>query len=129
MAEPVGTRQCSPLRFDERAEKRAALTEPASPLPAAQDMKRGHSTKEIWLRAKGEMPSFRISPHAGSTGEHTIMAYLRTSSTEPQQPRTAKEVIAANVKSLIEQLEAGHSEALTAYLNAMSRFHNYSFLC
>jgi hypothetical protein len=45
MAEPVGTRQYSPLRFDERAEERAVLTEPASPLPAAQDMKRGHSTK------------------------------------------------------------------------------------
>jgi len=25
-------------------------------------MKRGHSTKEIWLRAKGEMPSFRFRP-------------------------------------------------------------------
>ena len=47
---------------------------------------------------------------------------------QPQQkPQTAKEMIAANVKSLIEQLEAGHSDALTAYLNAMSRFHNYSF--
>ena len=43
------------------------------------------------------------------------------------QPKTAKEVIAANVQNLIEQLEAGHSDALTAYLNAMSRFHNYSF--
>jgi hypothetical protein len=42
------------------------------------------------------------------------------------QPMTAKEIIAANVQSLIEQLEAGHSDALTAYLNAMSRFHNYS---
>jgi antirestriction protein ArdC len=38
-----------------------------------------------------------------------------------------QELIAANVKSLIEQLEAGHSDALTAYLDAMSRFHNYSF--
>ena len=47
----------------------------------------------------------------------------------PQQRQTAKEIIAANVKSLIEQLEAGHSEALTAYLEAMRRFHNYSFLC
>jgi hypothetical protein len=47
--------------------------------------------------------------------------------TDNQQPKTAKEVIAANVKSLIEQLEAGHSDALTAYLNAMSRFHSYSF--
>lgn len=46
---------------------------------------------------------------------------------QQQQPQTAKEVIAANVQSLIQQLEAGHSAALTAYLNAMSRFHNYSF--
>ena len=46
---------------------------------------------------------------------------------QPHQRQTAKEVIAANVKSLIEQLEAGHSDALTAYLDAMSRFHNYSF--
>lgn len=46
---------------------------------------------------------------------------------QPQQRQTAKEIIAANVKELIAQLEAGHSDALTAYLNAMSRFHNYSF--
>jgi hypothetical protein len=50
-----------------------------------------------------------------------------SSNTDQQQPRTAKEVIAANVHALIDQLEAGHSDVLTAYLNAMSRFHNYSF--
>jgi len=44
-----------------------------------------------------------------------------------QQKQTAKEVIADNVQALIEQLEQGHSEALTAYLTAMGRFHNYSF--
>ncbi len=44
-----------------------------------------------------------------------------------QKQQTAKEVIAANVQLLIEQLEAGHSEGLTAYLTAMGRFHNYSF--
>ncbi len=43
------------------------------------------------------------------------------------KPQTSKEVIADNVKLLIEQLEAGHSEGLTAYLTAMGRFHNYSF--
>src|SRR6202789_282795 len=46
---------------------------------------------------------------------------------QSQQRQTAKEIIAANVKELIAQLEAGHSDALTAYLDAMSRFHNYSF--
>src|SRR6202049_2823218 len=43
------------------------------------------------------------------------------------KPQPSKEVIAANVKLLIEQLEQGHSEGLTAYLTAMGRFHNYSF--
>jgi hypothetical protein len=46
---------------------------------------------------------------------------------QPQPKQTAKEAIAANVKALIEQLEQGHSEALTAYLSAMGKFHNYSF--
>jgi len=44
-----------------------------------------------------------------------------------QQKQTAKEVIAANIQALIEQLEQGHSEALTGYLTAMGKFHNYSF--
>jgi hypothetical protein len=43
------------------------------------------------------------------------------------KPQTSKEVIAANVQLLIEQMEAGHSEGLTAYLTAMGRFHHYSF--
>jgi hypothetical protein len=43
------------------------------------------------------------------------------------KPQTSREVIQANVALLIEQLEAGHSEGLTAYLSAMGRFHNYSF--
>jgi hypothetical protein len=49
--------------------------------------------------------------------------------TLPSSPKaqTSKEIIAANVKLLIEQLESGHSEGLTVYLTAMGRFHNYSF--
>jgi antirestriction protein ArdC len=47
---------------------------------------------------------------------------------QPQlKQQTAKEAIAASVQTLIEQLEQGHSEGLTAYLTAMGRFHNYSF--
>ena len=44
-----------------------------------------------------------------------------------KKPNTKQELIAVNIKLLIEQLEAGHSDALTNYLTAMSRFHNYSF--
>src|SRR6195952_2574014 len=50
-----------------------------------------------------------------------------TSLPSTPKPQTFKEVIAANVQLLIEQLEAGHSEGLTAYLTAMGRFHSYSF--
>jgi hypothetical protein len=44
-----------------------------------------------------------------------------------KKPTTKQELIAANIKLLIEQLKAGKSDALTHYLTAMSRFHNYSF--
>src|SRR6201994_1985800 len=46
---------------------------------------------------------------------------------DSKKPTTKQELIAANIKLLIEQLEAGHSDALTNYLTAMSRFHTYSF--
>jgi len=46
---------------------------------------------------------------------------------ESKKPTTQQELIAANIKLLIQQLEAGHSEALTNYLTAISHFHNYSF--
>ena len=46
---------------------------------------------------------------------------------DSKKPTTKQELITANIKLLIEQLEAGHSEAFTHYLTAISRFHNYSF--
>jgi hypothetical protein len=48
---------------------------------------------------------------------------------ENRKPATAQQLVRENVQFLIEQLEAGKSEALTAYLDAMVHFHNYSFLC
>jgi len=46
---------------------------------------------------------------------------------DSKKPLTKQELITQNIKLLIEQLEAGKSDALTNYLTAMSRFHNYSF--
>ena len=79
-------------------------------------------------RVQRQRPS--ATAQGGSTHEHRSHRRIVTPSTQntnKQQKQTAKEVIAANVQALIEQLEQGHSDALTAYLNAMSRFHNYSF--
>ncbi|WP_047496985.1 ArdC family protein [Terriglobus sp. TAA 43] len=46
---------------------------------------------------------------------------------DSKKPLTKQELITANIKLLIEQLEAGHSDVLTHYLTAMGRFHTYSF--
>jgi hypothetical protein len=64
-----------------------------------------------------------------SSAAVTVNNPVQSSTYQPkqQQRQTAKEVIAANVEALIAQLEAGKSDALTAYLDAMARFHNYSF--
>lgn len=54
-------------------------------------------------------------------------------SDSPYQQRTTQRdnptqmLIKQAVDHLIQQLEAGKSESLTAYLKAMARFHNYSF--
>ncbi len=61
-------------------------------------------------------------PYTSSNANNTASA------SEKRKPQTAQQLIRENVLCLIAQLEAGHSDALTAYLNAMSRFHRYSFL-
>ena len=70
------------------------------------------------------------SNHA-PTAPHRKNAALRSNS--PYQQRTterenpAQQLIKQAVDFLLKQLEEGKSEALTAYLGAMARFHNYSF--
>jgi len=65
---------------------------------------------------------------------HRKNAAKRTNpSDSPYQGRTAQRdnptqlIIKQAVEHLIEQVRAGKSDALTAYLGAMARFHNYSF--
>jgi hypothetical protein len=63
-------------------------------------------------------------------GEDTMSSNATTdniTAIDSKKPSTKQELITANIKLLIEQLEAGKSDALTRYLTAMSRFHNYSF--
>lgn len=55
------------------------------------------------------------------------MTTTTPANTNVKTPNTKQELIAANIKLHIEQLEAGQSDALTNYLTAMSRCHNYSF--
>jgi hypothetical protein len=70
---------------------------------------------------------------AGNTAPHRKNAAQRTRCDSPYQQRTTQKdnptqvIIKQAVDYLIQQLEAGKSEALSAYLGAMARFHNYSF--
>ena len=66
-----------------------------------------------------------------NTAPHSENAAL--SGHSPYQQRTTQrdnptqQLIKQAVDYLMQQLEAGHSETLAAYLSAMARFHSYSF--
>ncbi len=47
--------------------------------------------------------------------------------TSKGKAQSTEELVKASVQTLVQALEAGHSEALTQYLRAMARFHTYSF--
>jgi hypothetical protein len=76
-------------------------------------------------------------PYANSNNTtnapHSKNAALRSRNESPYQQRTSQkdnptqQLIKQAVDHLIQQLEAGKSETLTAYLAAMARFHSYSF--
>ena len=67
------------------------------------------------------------SNNRNSNSNHTAPHSTNAAQHSNHQQTTTQQIIAENVKHLIEQLEQGKSEALTAYLSAMARFHNYSF--
>ncbi len=70
------------------------------------------------------MPRFYAEVQKPNQGANTMKTIATIDS---KKPNTKQELIATNIKLLIEQLEAGHSEALTNYLTAMSRYRTYSF--
>src|ERR1700679_4363071 len=63
----------------------------------------------------------------GNFATPSSIASNPASGNENRKPVSAQQLVRENVQFLIQQLEAGHSEALTAYLNAMVHFPNYSF--
>src|SRR6266852_5124992 len=46
---------------------------------------------------------------------------------ETSKTKNNQELVKASIDALVKALEAGHSDALSGYLTAMSQFHNYSF--
>jgi antirestriction protein ArdC len=47
--------------------------------------------------------------------------------TSKGKTESTQELVKASIQVLIDALESGHSEVLTSYLNAMAKFHHYSF--
>jgi hypothetical protein len=76
---------------------------------------------------------YTSSNTATTTAPHSKNAAFRNPSESPYQQRTTQkdnptqQLIKQAVDFLLQQLEAGKSETLTAYLAAMARFHSYSF--
>lgn len=72
-------------------------------------------------------------PSHRTTAPHRKNAAQRGTSDSPYQQRTTQKdnltqlLIKQAVEYLMQQLEAGHSDALATYLSTMARFHNYSF--
>ena len=62
-----------------------------------------------------------------SNGAASSITSNTASGSENRKPATAQQLIRENVQYLVQQLESGHSEALTAFLDAMAHFRNYSF--
>src|ERR1700761_1544073 len=73
------------------------------------------------------MPCRRFASGRAKATAREELPMSSTATIDSKKPTTKQELIAANIKLLIEQLNAGKSDALTNYLTAMSRFHTYSF--
>ena len=67
------------------------------------------------------------SASTASNGLTSSIASDTAPGSENRKPASAQQLVRENVQYLIQQLEAGKSEALTAYLDAMVHFPNYSF--
>ena len=67
------------------------------------------------------------TPHRTNAAQRTERSTSPYQQRTSQKDNTAQLVIKQAVDFLIQQLEAGKSETLTAYLGAMARFHKYSF--
>ena len=65
------------------------------------------------------------APHKRNAAQRNRITSDQQRTTQKDNP--TQQLIKQAEDYLIQQLEAGKSETLTAYLNAMARFHAYSF--
>jgi hypothetical protein len=91
-------------------------------------MKRSNGNRSIAANsASNGATGIQAAPHSKNAAQRN------NRSDSPYQGRTAQKdnptqlIIKQAVDFLIQQVEAGKSETLAAYLAAMARFHNYSF--
>src|ERR1035437_10388498 len=77
-------------------------------------------------RPTGQTKEKTMEYHSNTNTDGSAAVHAASGSNN-RKPATAQQLIRENVQFLIEQLEAGHSESLTAFLDAMAHFHQYSF--
>jgi antirestriction protein ArdC len=82
---------------------------------------------------EGKTMEYQSNDHSSSAATTASNGTIGSIPSKPasdsnnRKPASAQQLVRENVQYLIEQLEAGHSETLTAYLDAMVHFPNYSF--
>jgi hypothetical protein len=114
-----------------RALRLSLFRRPSSRFPAVGEK----DAQPVTAEKENKNMNFNSNHNSGRshTAPHSKNAALRTRSDSPYQQRTSQkdnptqQLIKQAVDFLIQQLEAGKSETLTAYLAAMARFHAYSF--
>jgi hypothetical protein len=84
------------------------------------------ANRKATSRGRSQTTSNTSRPTSPATQETDNAQKPSATRTDNRQTAT-QQIIAENVQFLIDQLEQGKSESLTAYLSAMANFHTYSF--
>src|ERR1035437_3767375 len=79
----------------------------------------GERKKRPTGQTKEKTMEYHSNNNTNTDGSAAVHA---ASGSKNRKPATAQQLIRDNVQFLIEQLEAGHSESLTAFLDAMAHF-------
>jgi hypothetical protein len=131
---PCSITSCVVRSFNPKMEMSAnqkPLSEEPIDVEATQERRHGiqqYDRQQCRQHASNGTASSQAAPHRKNAAQHNR-------SDSPYQGRTAQKdnptqlIIQWAVDFLIRQVEAGKSETPAAYLTAMARFHNYSFLC
>jgi hypothetical protein len=79
------------------------------------------------IDSRGYASRQSAAPHRKNAAQRNNLSDSPYQERTSQKENPTQATIKQAVDYLVQQLEAGHSDTLAAYLRTMARFHNYSF--